>query len=288
MKMIPFVLAIRPKTLIASISPVFLGTALAISEKKFSLFIFLLTLATGLSIQILTNFVNDLFDFLKGADNENRKGPTRVVASSQVSIKEMGIAIGLMVVMTICLGMALTIQGGMIILSLIPFAILLAFAYTIGPFPLAYLGISEIFVFVFFGPVASGLTYYLQTLHFSYQAFIVGISPGLLSCSILIMNNLRDVKEDTAAKKKTLVVRFGTAFGKWEYAFALTIATLLPFFTYGKHPLYMLSTLSFIPAFILIWAVAKNEDPHRYNQLFAKTGKLLTIYTIITFFSLIL
>lgn len=283
-----FILAARPKTLIASISPVCLGTALAIGDKSFSVWLFGLTLLMGLSIQILTNLVNDLFDFLKGVDTHQRKGPTRVVASGLMSLNEIKIAILGTSIATLAIGISLAVHGGIIIASLIPLSLLLAFGYTAGPFPLSYLGIAEVFVFVFFGPVASGMTYYLQTLKFSAPAFIIGISPGLLSCSILILNNLRDVKEDTLAKKRTLVVRFGTTFGKWEYALSLMLGILLPFFTFGKHPLYLLSTMLLLPAFILTWAVAGNQDPKRYNQLFAQTGKLLILYTLIGFLGLIL
>lgn len=275
-----FLIACRPKTLIASISPVCIGGALAYAHHSFHLWIFLLTLLTGLGIQISTNLANDLFDFLKGADNENRKGPIRVTASGLMSIAQVKMTTALVMSITAVFGSALALQGGLLVAALLPCALLLAIGYTAGPFPLSYLGIAEFFILVFFGPVATGMTYFLQTQTLSPHAFLIGLAPGLLSCSILIINNLRDVDEDKVANKKTLVVRLGTRFGKWEFALSILIATLLPLFTFGKHPLVLGAALTVIPGFFLIRAVFLNTDPRGYNPLFGKTGKLLTVYTI--------
>lgn len=283
-----FLIACRPKTLIASISPVCIGTVLAISEKSFNLWIFFLTLLTGMGIQISTNFVNDLFDFLKGADTPNRKGPIRVTSSGLMSVAEVKKMTMLVMGITGLFGSLLAIHGGLMIVCLLPLALLLALGYTAGPFPLAYLGIAEFFILLFFGPIASGMTHYLQTHTLSPLAFAAGIAPGLFSCSILIINNLRDIAEDKEAKKKTLVVRFGTRFGKWEYCFAIVLACLIPLFTFGRNPLVLLSMLTIIPGFFLIKAVFKNTNPREYNPLLGKSGKILTLYTIFYSLSLIL
>ncbi|NGX47055.1 MAG: 1,4-dihydroxy-2-naphthoate octaprenyltransferase [Chlamydiae bacterium] len=284
----PFFIACRPKTLIASISPICIGSALAISENAFHFWIFLCTLLTGLGIQVSTNLANDLFDFLKGADTAGRKGPIRVTASGLMSVAQVKMTTILVMSATAIFGSALALHGGFLIACLIPCSLLLAVGYTAGPFPLAYLGIAEFFVFLFFGPVATGMTYYLQTNVLSGPAFAAGIAPGLLSCSILIINNLRDVSEDREANKKTLIVRFGTRFGKWEYCFAIVLAYLMPLFTFGRHPLVLLTMLVLIPGLFLITAVCKNTDPLAYNPLFGKTGKLLTLYTTLYFFTQIL
>lgn len=276
----PFILASRPKTLIASISPICIGSALACAHHSFHLWIFLLTLLTGLGIQISTNLVNDLFDFLKGADNENRKGPVRVTASGLMSISQVKMTTALVMSATAVFGSALALQGGPLVAILLPCALLLAVSYTAGPFPLSYLGIAEFFILVFFGPVATGMTYFLQTQTLSLHAFVIGLAPGLLSCSILIINNLRDVDEDRIANKKTLIVRMGTRFGKWEFALSILTATLLPLFTFGKHPLVLAAALTAIPGIFLIRSVLLNTDSYAYNPLFGKTGKLLTVYTI--------
>ena len=273
--------ATRPKTLIASLSPICMGTAMAISVGSFHLWVFLFTLLTGLGIQISTNFANDVYDYIKGADTKERKGPTRVTVSGLLTVAQMKLATFSIMGFTALTGSVLIIRGGFMIGVLVALALLLALAYTAGPFPLAYLGIAEFFVLIFFGPVASGFTYYLQTLQFSPLPFIAGLAPGLLSCGLLIVNNLRDVTEDVAAKKRTLVARFGIRFGKWEYALSLLFACLIPLAFTAASPLVSLTLICLPPALLLAKAVFQNENPHHYNPLLGRTGKLLTLYTFI-------
>jgi len=275
------VTAARPKTLIASLSPIFIGTTMAYGQGLFHLWIFLFTLLTGVGIQVVTNFINDLFDFLKGADTKERKGPTRVLQAGLMTLSELKSAtLALTAFIAIC-GSLLVIRGGIAIAFLVALALLLALAYTAGPFPLAYLGIAEIFILVFFGPVATGSTYYLQTLTWSPKAFLAGLSPGLISCSILIVNNLRDIAEDRKAKKQTLVVRFGTTFGKIEYALALTLACLTSLFLCEKRPLILLTLVCLFPATALIRIVEKTKDSYGYNPIFGQTGLFLHLYTFL-------
>ncbi len=280
-------MATRPKTLIASLSPICIGTAMAYAGGSFHFWVFLFTLLTGLGIQISTNFANDLFDYLKGADTKQRKGPIRVTASGLMKVAEMKWATFFLISVTALFGSILVIRGGLLIAILIAFALLLSLAYTAGPFPLAYLGLAEFFILIFFGPVASGFTYYLQTSSLAPWPFFAGIAPGLISCSLLIINNLRDIDEDRQANKKTLVVRFGTRFGKWEYTLALLIACLIPLFFINK-PLVLLTLICLAPAHLLSRAVFQNTDPYAYNPLLGKTGQLLTLYTFIFSLSYIL
>jgi 1,4-dihydroxy-2-naphthoate polyprenyltransferase len=279
--MIPLLRATRPKTLIASLSPMCIGTSMAIGEGTFHFWVFLLTLLTGLGIQISTNFANDLYDYIKGADTEKRKGPVRVTASGLLSVAQMKLATFAIMCFTFLAGSTLILRGGILIGVLVALALLLAYAYTAGPFPLAYLGLAEFFVLIFFGPMATGFTYYLQTLKFQTAPFLAGLSPGLISCGLLIINNLRDVTEDKEARKKTLVARFGTRFGKGEYTAALLLATLLPLLFISLTPLVSLSLICLPPALLLIHNVLHNTEPRKYNPLLEKTGKLLTLYTFI-------
>jgi len=279
-----FVLASRPKTLIAAVSPIWIGTLMAFAQGIFNPWILLFTLLTGLGIQISTNMANDLFDHLKGADNSARKGPTRVTASGLMTVmqvKKMTFAV--MGFTAIC-STVLIYQGGIVIAALVALALLLALGYTAGPFPLAYLGIAELFVFIFFGPVGTGCTYYLQTNTLDPAPFIAGIAPGLISCAILVINNLRDVEEDLVAGRKNLICRFGTRLGKWEFALFVISATTVPLFFYQKPYMILLCVPCFILAVFLALAVAKNQDPYALTPLFGKTGKLLLAYTI--FFSI--
>jgi len=274
-------LSFRPKTLFAAISPVLIGTAMAAQHGSFHFWVLLFTLLTALGIQISTNVSNDLFDFLKGADTSARKGPVRVTASGLMSVAQVKLLTFAVLGFTAVCGSVLIFRGGWIISLLVALALLCAVGYTAGPFSLAYLGLSEFFVLVFFGPVATGCTYYLQTLQLSKEAFIAGLAPGLISCAILVINHLRDVEEDRIAGRKNLICRFGTTFGKMEYAISLLGGLLIPFYFQEKHILQPLCLLCLGPAALLVLKVMKNKDSHTYNLLLANTGKLLFLYSTI-------
>lgn len=271
-------LSFRPKTLIAAAAPICIGTAMAAAAGHFHLWVLLFTLLTGLGVQISTNVANDLFDFLKGADTSARKGPVRVTASGLMSVPQVKRLTFAVMASTALCGSILVYRGGWVIASLVALALVCALAYTAGPFSLAYLGLSEFFVLIFFGPVATGCTYYLQTLQLSSQAFIAGLAPGLFSCAILIINHLRDVEEDRIAGRKNLICRFGTPFGKVEYVTCLFAALAIPFCVKEKN---LLCSLCILPAGFLAWAVIKNQNPSSYSPLLGKTGTLLLLYTTI-------
>lgn len=270
--------ATRPKTLIATLSPLILGTAYAIKSGVFDPFIFLFTLVTALGIQIGTNFANDYFDFIKGADTKDRKGPVRITQAGLVKPQTMKQVVFLTFALTALCSTYLVSHGGWPIAILASISILLGFAYTAGPFPLAYLGLGDVFVLFFFGPIATAGTYYLQTHTVSTHAFLIGIGPGLLSTAVLTINNLRDINEDRLANKKTLSVRLGKKFGQWEYMIAIMGAALLPCI-WGSY--YQLCILAL--ALPLLNAVFK-ADGQEWNVLLGKTAQLLWIYTLLQLF----
>lgn len=279
-----WILAARPKTLPAGICPVILGSCLAYKEGFFNPLLFFVTLLTALGIQISTNFANDYFDYIKGADTEKRKGPTRITQAGLVSLSTIKKAILLSLTITGLLGLYLVIGGGMMIAIPLAFSLILAVSYTGGPYPLAYLGLGDLFVLIFFGPVATLGTFWIQSHTLSWQALLAGCGVGLLSTAILAVNNLRDKEEDLLANKKTLIVRFGAFFGKMEYLACLGFASFLPFFFFSSHPFTLLSLLFLIPAFFSIRTVFSYKDSKDLNKILADTGKILLIYT--TFFSL--
>jgi len=270
--------ATRPKTLIASISPVTIGTILALKEGFFHPITFFCTLFAALCVQIGSNLSNDYFDFLKGADTENRKGPIRMTQSGQISQRSMRKAIGIAFFIAIVFSIPLIWSGGIPFASLLALYILLSIIYTAGPFPIAYLGLGDLFVLIFYGPVAVLFTYYLQTSSFALKPFIAGLAPGALSTAILLMNNLRDVQEDAEAKKKTLIVRFGMGFGKIEYLFVISLAALTPFLI---QPRLLFADLSLIIAFPLIAANFSKKEPRTFDQGLKKHALILVIYTLL-------
>jgi len=276
-----WVLATRPKTLFASISPVLLGSVLAYTSYNFCWWTYFFTLLTALGIQISTNFINDYCDFLKGADTHERKGPTRITQSGLVSLATMKKAIFVILTVTACLGIYLIYQGGIYIALLLALALLLATLYTAGPYPLAYVGLGDLFVLVFFGPVAVIGTYFLQTRFLSWEGLWIGFAIGALSTAILCVNNLRDINEDRVANKKTLAVRFGTTFAKIEYITCLLIAAIVPLFFIKTHPYCLVSILFVIPSVSCIKTVFCYKNPKQLNAILGKTGKLLTLYTVL-------
>ncbi len=274
-------LASRPKTLTISISPVLIGTTMAMTDGFFSFWIFFYTLLTGLFIQIGTNLANDYFDFLKGADTSSRKGPLRVMQAGLVSKLAMQRALILVFASVLVFGSYLIFHGGIVFAFLIALAILLGIMYTGGPFPLAYLGLGELFVLVFFGPVAVVCTYYLQTHAFKLAPLIAGLITGCIPSAILVVNNLRDIEEDRIANKKTLIVRYGKTFGKMEYLLLL-LASLIPSLVYTRsHPLLLICLLMLFPCMHLFIHLLKNPEPRFLNLIFVKTSKLLFFYTLL-------
>jgi len=273
--------AARPKTLIAGISPALIGVTVAISHGVFDGILFLFTLLTGMCIQIGTNLVNDYFDCIKGADTAERKGFMRVTQAGLVSPASMKRAILLLFSIAAACGCYLIWHGGAMIGIMLALYILLSVLYTAGPMPLAYLGLGDLLVLFLYGPAAVLITYYLQTGLLSSEAVIAGISPGAISMAILAVNNVRDIDEDRAANKKTLVVRFGRTFGKCQYLFAFFLALLPPLYFCLHRPYTLLALLVMIPALPLMRQMVMNKDPHLLNQLFGKTGQILWLFTLL-------
>ena len=145
-----WMLASRPRTLLAAVVPVMVGSALAISQNKFTLIYSVIALLCSILIQVGTNFTNDLYDYLKGADRKNRKGPVRVLATGLITTTEMKFAIITVFGTAFLLGLYLVYSCGIVVLIIGVLSILAGLAYTAGPFPLAYNGLGDIFVFAFF------------------------------------------------------------------------------------------------------------------------------------------
>ncbi|MGH2638365.1 MAG: 1,4-dihydroxy-2-naphthoate polyprenyltransferase, partial [Rhabdochlamydiaceae bacterium] len=261
--------ATRPKTLIISVMPILIGTSFAFHQGAFSLLTCLMTLLTALCIQIGANFANDYYDCLKGADTPSRKGPRRMTQTGLISLSQMKLATFLTFSCVALLSIYLSARGGPIFTLLTTLSIACGILYTGGPKPLAYLGLGECFVFLFFGPIATAATAYLQTLTFSREILFLGITPGLLASAVLIINNLRDIKEDQKAHKKTLATRFGKRFTQYEYTIFVLLGCLLPLVFGLWLPIFAL-----IPALIplkTIWRYTHDSD---LNVALVQTGQI--------------
>ena len=223
-----WLLATRPKTLTAAAMPVVVGSALAWDHGTFAPLAMAAALAVACFIQIGTNFANDLFDFLKGTDDEERLGPMRVTSAGLVSTGQIGVACALAFGLAFGCGLYLVWVAGWWLLLLGVVSIASGLAYTGGPFPLAYNALGDLFVFVFFGLVATVGTYYVQALALAPEAFAYGAVVGLLSTAILIVNNLRDIKGDGLHGKTTTAVVLGPRYTRVFYTLVVALAFAIP------------------------------------------------------------
>jgi 1,4-dihydroxy-2-naphthoate polyprenyltransferase len=219
--------AARPQTLTASLAPVAVGTALAIDAGKVNWPIAIAALLGAMTIQIATNLYNDYSDFKKGADTKDRLGPARATQKGWVTPTQMLNATKLTMLFAVAIGLYLSYVGGWPILAIGVAGILSGIAYTGGPYPLAYVGLGDLFVMLFFGNAAVCGTYYAQTGELNSAALLASFAVGALATAILIVNNLRDRKTDALVNKRTLAVRFGTVFARFEYAIMVFAPYLL-------------------------------------------------------------
>jgi 1,4-dihydroxy-2-naphthoate polyprenyltransferase len=209
--------AARPRTLPAAIAPVLAGSALAARDGAFVPAAAGLCLGFALLIQIGTNFANDYFDHAKGADTAERLGPPRAVAAGWVSPALMWRVMGVTFAAAFAVGLGLLVYGGPWLLVVGLASIACGVAYTGGPYPLAYHGWGDVFVFIFFGLVAVTMTYFVQAGTITAGAWVLGAGIGALATTILVVNNYRDEPTDRHAGKRTTTVRFGRGFAVAEF-----------------------------------------------------------------------
>ena len=239
--------------------------------------------ACAVLIQIATNLANDLFDFEKGADTELRHGPLRVTQAGLVAPGTMRRGIAAVLVLTVLGGAYLVWRGGWPILAVGLLSVAAGLLYTGGPRPLGYMGLGDVLVLVFFGPVAVAGTYYVQTLSLNWTVIVAGLSPGLLSVAMLAVNNLRDTEEDRRAGKKTLAVRFGRGFARYEYVAVVIVACAMPLLLYlasGRNPYSVAGGAVIIAALPSLRRLFSSEGPS-LNPILAHTGRLLLIYSVL-------
>lgn len=278
-----WLLAARPKTLPAAVAPVIVGTAVAIAEGGFAFLAALAAIAVALLLQIAANFSNDVFDFHRGADTHTRLGPPRVVQQGLISPRQVMLATGFVIVASMVAGLYLVWRGGWPILVLGLLAILSAVAYTGGPAPLGYLGLGDLFVFVFFGLVAVVGTAYVQTRDATALAVLAAVPMGCFATAILVVNNLRDIDGDRAANKRTLAVRLGVQGARREYVLLIAVAYVAPPFMWALGLLsgwWWLSWLS-LP---LVWPVVRgviHEQGAPLNARLAGTARVELVFSLL-------
>ena len=276
--------AARPPTLLAALAPIAVGTAAAAAEGAARPGIAALALATALALQIAANFANDLFDFEKGADTEERRGPPRALQSGWLDAREMRAGIALAVgVATLC-GLGLVAVGGWPIAAAGSFSLAAALAYTGGPWPLGYHGLGDACVFVFFGVVGVVGSHYVQAGVLSPLAFAASLPVGLLVTAILVVNNLRDLDSDARAGKRTLAVRLGERTTRAYYAALLALAFAVPIalaLSGVISPIALLPLLTLPLALRLAREVGRASDGASWNAALAGTARLAALFALL-------
>lgn len=280
--------AARPKTLPASLSPVLLACVLAWCEGAFRWIPAVLCFGVALLAQIASNFANDYFDFKKGADKDDRLGPERAVAQGWISPKAMLRATFLTLGLACVCGCMLLFFAGW---ELIPVGVAIALcvlAYSAGPFPLAYNGLGDVCVVLFYGIIPVCFTYYVQASSFSLLSFILSISLGLLSTNILVVNNYRDYVQDKAARKRTTVVLFGRGFARAFYLVNGIVAFLLAIPLLFEAPIWLIVLFAaFFTLFITTWRELYRFEGKELNKTLAHTARNVFLFTLLLSLSLL-
>jgi len=276
-------LAARPKTLPAAIVPVWVGSAPALlTERGGNWLLFWCTLFSCICIQIATNLFNDAIDHRKGADTQKRIGPKRVTATGLLSPKAVMIGAVWFCAAAAIFSLPMIQARGWPIVAIGLVSLFFSYGYTGGPWPLAYRGMGEIFVILFFGFVAVIGSWFVQTGEWSEPLiWVVSLQCGMYSCVLIAINNLRDIDEDRESGKKTLAVRFGKTFSRWEIAF-FSLTPVFLWFLIGmggwRFAVYCLVVALF--NYRIIKGVFTNDPWNVYNNFLAMSEAQIMVFAL--------
>lgn len=275
-----WILAARPATLSAAFVPVAVGTACAHASGGLRWDAALAALLGAFGIQIGTNFANDVFDAEKGADTEERLGPTRAVAAGLIDARAMRVAMALAFGFATLCGAYLTAIAGWPVVAIGIASIVSGIAYTGGPYPLGYHGLGDVFVMLFFGFVAVCGTTLVQTGDVPPLAIAASVPVGALATAILVVNNLRDRGTDVRAGKRTLAVRFGRRGAEVEYGLLIlaSYATPLALVVRGDASALALAPIATLPIALSLFAQVRAREGAALNATLAGTARLLLIF----------
>ncbi len=278
-----WLLAARPKTLPAALSPVLVGTSLAWADGLFSPAPAMAATVGALLLQILSNFANDYFDYANGADTSERLGPTRALAAGLLSAKEIRVGTAVTAALAVLVGAYLALVGGWPIVVIGVASLLAAVLYTGGPFPYGYHGLGDLFVFVFFGLAAVCGTYFVQAETISAPVLLASVPVGLLITAILVVNNLRDIETDAKAGKRTLAVLIGTRYTRLQFIALLALAYLSApalWLLFGHGPTVLLPLVS-LPLAVRRAASMYTSRGKEFNPVLAATAQLSLQFSLL-------
>lgn len=280
-----WIAAIRPATLWAAVAPVAVGVACASRQETLArghLLAGLLCLVGALLLQILANLVNDVSDFERGADTDQRIGPTRAAQAGWLTPAEVRGGAWIALVLAVLSGVALTAIAGWVIIPLWIASIAAAVLYTAGPRPLGYLGLGDAMVFVFFGPAGVVGTTFVLTGTAPLLAWIAALPIGALATAVLAVNNLRDRETDAVVGKRTLAVRLGAPAVRAEYLLLLAVAAVTPpALALGLRSPWPLLALAATPLALDPLARMRRQDGAALNPALGATARLLLVYSLL-------
>lgn len=278
-----WILASRPKTLSGAAVPVLIGSSLAYHDGYFAFTPAILCLIFAFLMQIDANFINDLFDFIKGSDGEDRLGPKRACAQGWISAEAMKRGIAFTTMTASLIGFFLLFFGGLEMIPVGILCIIFAFLYTAGPYPLAYHGWGDLLVIIFFGFIPVGCTYYVMSHTWTSSITIASLACGIVIDSLLMVNNYRDFEQDKQNGKKTLIVKMGASSGKALYFITGVIAAELCWY-FAFNGLYWAAILPqiYLIPHILTWnemvRIGKGKE---LNRVLGKTGRNIFIFGLL-------
>lgn len=278
-----WIIGARPRTLPAAVAPIAVATALAASDA--SALPALLALLVSLALQIGVNYANDYSDGIRGTDSD-RVGPTRITASGLATPASVKRAAFISFALAAVAGLALASMTSWWLIAVGLAAILAAWGYTGGKNPYGYIGLGELFVFIFFGVVATVGTYFVQTEEITTDSLLISIPMGTFACALLAINNIRDRALDAPAGKKTLAVRLGDR--KARGFFALLIALGYAATMALMNPWALLTLLTLPIAISLVRGVLGQAQGRELIPFLAKTGQLQLLFSILLSLALVL
>jgi len=283
-----WILAARPRTLTAAVVPVVIGTAVAASYGAMRPLPALAALFAAICIQIGTNFANDYHDFQRGADTHERVGPPRVTQSGLVPPRTVRAAALYAFGAAFVIGIYLALVGGWPILLTGVASIAAGWAYTGGPWPFGYHGLGDLFVFVFFGLVATAGTTYVQMHAVPPSAWIAAVPVGALATAILSVNNLRDIATDARAGKRTLAVRLGASATRTEYVLLLVVSFAAPLVLATMARPWVLLPMAALPLAAIPLRLVFRARGAELNRALGATARLQLVYGLLLAAGLVL
>jgi 1,4-dihydroxy-2-naphthoate polyprenyltransferase len=278
-----YILAARPKTLFAGLTPPLIGLAYCYLQDNLNFLLGIMTIAVVLILQIATNYVNDAYDALDGVDDETRLGPERMTSLGYLSFAQMKRGYQTAFTVAFMIGLIIVAMTNLIVLSLGLLALIFAYIYTAGPYPLSRMGLGELTAFFFFGPYAVFGTVYIQQQNFNATLFLLSMLPGIASAQLMNINNLRDRVADMKVKKHTISTLLSEKTArKIPLVLSLLNILVVVLLSLSLHPIFLLGALPWI-----LWLILNAKKiifgpiDQSMNSVLAKTGGALFVQGII-------